>query len=197
MLKSIIVPPTAGRFLGDSATRSRVYDSTTTLSTEGYSSTKKRLQGDLTSFRLGLTRMYIANCDGPTSRLKGLDMHPECGEHNAPISNDWPGSGLLRSSASSYREYIKAVLPTSLSIYLRAPIVTLALSQLRITSRKMPGPLAEASHFRTITIKELHPSYGAEIIGIEFENVTDKQFQEINAAMAKVLPSSVLGAIFF
>lgn len=61
----------------------------------------------------------------------------------------------------------------------------------------MPGPLAEASHFRTITVKELHPSYGAEILVTNFENVTDKQFQEIKAAMAKVLPSKVLGTICF
>ncbi|EAT83517.2 hypothetical protein SNOG_09325 [Parastagonospora nodorum SN15] len=49
----------------------------------------------------------------------------------------------------------------------------------------MPGPLAEASHFKTITFKELHPSYGAEIIGADFENATDEQFQEIKSAMAK------------
>jgi alpha-ketoglutarate-dependent 2,4-dichlorophenoxyacetate dioxygenase len=61
----------------------------------------------------------------------------------------------------------------------------------------MPGPLAEASHFKTITVKELHPSYGAEIIGADFENATDEQFQEIKSAMAKVLPSKELNTMHF
>jgi alpha-ketoglutarate-dependent 2,4-dichlorophenoxyacetate dioxygenase len=51
----------------------------------------------------------------------------------------------------------------------------------------MPGLLATEQGFRTITIKELHPTYGAEILGADFQNMSDEQFQEIKAAMAKVL----------
>ncbi|PVI07569.1 taurine catabolism dioxygenase [Periconia macrospinosa] len=44
----------------------------------------------------------------------------------------------------------------------------------------------DKSHsFRTITVKELHPTFGAEIHGADFENMTDAQLQEIKAAMAK------------
>ena len=51
----------------------------------------------------------------------------------------------------------------------------------------MPGILLKDTPFETITIKELHPSYGAEIIGADFHNMSDEQFKEIKAAMAKVL----------
>jgi alpha-ketoglutarate-dependent 2,4-dichlorophenoxyacetate dioxygenase len=50
----------------------------------------------------------------------------------------------------------------------------------------MPGTLTQDTPFETITIKELHPSYGAEIIGCDFSNMSEKQLQEIKAAMAKV-----------
>ncbi|KAF2715218.1 taurine catabolism dioxygenase [Pleomassaria siparia CBS 279.74] len=48
----------------------------------------------------------------------------------------------------------------------------------------MPGTL-QHTPYETITIKGLHLSYGAEIIGSDFTNMSDKQFQEIKAAMAK------------
>jgi hypothetical protein len=51
----------------------------------------------------------------------------------------------------------------------------------------MPGVLLQDTPFKTITIKELHPSYGAEVIGADFSNMSEEQFQEIRAAMAKVL----------
>lgn len=55
----------------------------------------------------------------------------------------------------------------------------------------MPGLLTQSTPFRTITIKELHPSFGAEIQDVDFQNMSDEQFQEIKAAMAKVCrPSS-------
>lgn len=50
---------------------------------------------------------------------------------------------------------------------------------------KMPG-LVQESPFKTITVKELHPTFGAEIEGADFENTTNEQFEEIKAALAKV-----------
>lgn len=50
---------------------------------------------------------------------------------------------------------------------------------------KMPG-LVQESPFKTITVKELHPTFGAEIEGADFVNTTDEQFEEIKAALAKV-----------
>jgi len=49
--------------------------------------------------------------------------------------------------------------------------------------------LQEDSHvsFKTIKIKKLHPTFGAEVTGVEdFENMDEEQFGEIKAAMAKV-----------
>jgi len=51
----------------------------------------------------------------------------------------------------------------------------------------MPGVLLQDTPFKTITVKELHPSYGAEISGADFTNMSEEQFQEIRAAMAKVI----------
>ncbi|KAF2263888.1 taurine catabolism dioxygenase [Lojkania enalia] len=48
----------------------------------------------------------------------------------------------------------------------------------------MPG-LLQDTPFQTITVKELHPTYVAEIHGADFENMSDEQFREIKAAMAK------------
>lgn len=53
----------------------------------------------------------------------------------------------------------------------------------------MPGVISQDSRFKTITIKELHPSYGAEIIGADFTNMSEEQLAEIKAAMAKVNPT--------
>ena len=38
----------------------------------------------------------------------------------------------------------------------------------------------------TITIKELHPTFAAEVHGVDFENLTDEQFDEIYQAITKV-----------
>lgn len=54
----------------------------------------------------------------------------------------------------------------------------------------MPGIVTQDGPFKTITIKELHPTFGAEISGCDFENMTDEQFAEIKAAMAKVMHPS-------
>jgi alpha-ketoglutarate-dependent 2,4-dichlorophenoxyacetate dioxygenase len=51
----------------------------------------------------------------------------------------------------------------------------------------MPGLVATDQGVCSITIKELHPTYGAEIRGADFQNMSDEQFQDIKAAMAKVL----------
>ncbi|KAI1099230.1 taurine catabolism dioxygenase [Jackrogersella minutella] len=48
----------------------------------------------------------------------------------------------------------------------------------------MPG-LIQESPFQTITVKELHPTFGAEVGGVNFQNLSDEQFREILAAMAK------------
>lgn len=46
--------------------------------------------------------------------------------------------------------------------------------------------LKQATTFKTITVKELHPTFGAEIEGADFDGMTDEQFDEIKAALAKV-----------
>lgn len=53
------------------------------------------------------------------------------------------------------------------------------------TRLKMPGIIQEPSP-EGLTIKELHPSFGAEIEGVDFENLSEAQFVEIKSAMAKV-----------
>jgi len=50
----------------------------------------------------------------------------------------------------------------------------------------MPGTLIQNGPFHTITIKELHPTFGAEIVGVDFSRISDSQLGEIKAAMAKV-----------
>jgi alpha-ketoglutarate-dependent 2,4-dichlorophenoxyacetate dioxygenase len=52
----------------------------------------------------------------------------------------------------------------------------------------MPGLVTQTMPFRTISIKELHPSFGAEVLEADFQNMSEEQFREIKAAMAKVCP---------
>ncbi|KAI1366458.1 alpha-ketoglutarate-dependent 2,4-dichlorophenoxyacetate dioxygenase [Xylaria arbuscula] len=50
----------------------------------------------------------------------------------------------------------------------------------------MPGLVQEDERsFKTIEIKELHPTFAAEVFGVNFEDVSEEQFSEIMAAMAK------------
>lgn len=50
----------------------------------------------------------------------------------------------------------------------------------------MPG-IAKEPVFNLITVKELHPTFGAEISGVDFsKEVPDDVFQEILAAITKV-----------
>lgn len=44
----------------------------------------------------------------------------------------------------------------------------------------MSGP------FETIVVKELHPTFAAEIQGANFQQMSKKQLDEVVAAMAKV-----------
>ncbi|KAF2453967.1 alpha-ketoglutarate-dependent 2,4-dichlorophenoxyacetate dioxygenase [Lineolata rhizophorae] len=48
----------------------------------------------------------------------------------------------------------------------------------------MPGIIKDTP-FKTISVKELHPTFGAEIEGVDFENLSQEQFDEIKAALAK------------
>lgn len=50
----------------------------------------------------------------------------------------------------------------------------------------MPGIIQTSPSFKTISIKELHPTFGAEVEGVDWQNMTDEQFDEIVEAMAKV-----------
>lgn len=51
----------------------------------------------------------------------------------------------------------------------------------------MPGLVNEETRpFKTIEVKELHPTFAAEVLGVDFEDVSEEQFSEILAAMAKV-----------
>lgn len=38
----------------------------------------------------------------------------------------------------------------------------------------------------TITIKELHPTFAAEVHGVNFQGLTDEQFDEVYKAITKV-----------
>lgn len=49
----------------------------------------------------------------------------------------------------------------------------------------MPG-LVKEDELKTLTVKELHPTFAAEVSGVNFQNLSEEQFQEILAAMAKV-----------
>jgi len=49
----------------------------------------------------------------------------------------------------------------------------------------MPGIITEPA-FKTLTVKELHPTFAAEVEGADFLNMTEEQFGEVKAAMAKV-----------
>ncbi|KAI1074211.1 taurine catabolism dioxygenase [Whalleya microplaca] len=48
----------------------------------------------------------------------------------------------------------------------------------------MPG-LTEESPLKTIAVKELHPTFAAEITGVNFQDLSEEQFSETIAAMAK------------
>ena len=50
----------------------------------------------------------------------------------------------------------------------------------------MPGILIQDAPFKTLRVKELHPTFGAEIEGVDFDNVSDETLGEIISAMAKV-----------
>ncbi|KAI0441363.1 alpha-ketoglutarate-dependent 2,4-dichlorophenoxyacetate dioxygenase [Xylaria telfairii] len=51
----------------------------------------------------------------------------------------------------------------------------------------MPGLLTkeEEPRFKTIEVKKLHPTFAAEVSGVNFDDVSDEQFSEILAAMTK------------
>ena len=49
----------------------------------------------------------------------------------------------------------------------------------------MPGIIQETSP-EGLTVKELHPTFGAEIEGVDFENLSEAQFSEIKSALTKV-----------
>jgi hypothetical protein len=55
----------------------------------------------------------------------------------------------------------------------------------------MPG-LIQETPFKTFTVRELHPTFGAELVGVDFDNMTDDGLNEIIAAMAKVRSSLVV-----
>jgi hypothetical protein len=47
--------------------------------------------------------------------------------------------------------------------------------------------LAQSYNFKTLSIKELHPTFGAEVSGVDFsQNIPDDVFEEILKAMAQV-----------
>jgi hypothetical protein len=48
------------------------------------------------------------------------------------------------------------------------------------------GSLGNEPEFKHLTINPLHPTFAAEVEGLDFRNLSDEQFKEIFAAMAKV-----------
>jgi alpha-ketoglutarate-dependent 2,4-dichlorophenoxyacetate dioxygenase len=55
-----------------------------------------------------------------------------------------------------------------------------------IFAQEKPGPSTGGSEFETFRVKELHPTFGAEIEGVDFPNPGNEQFEELLQAMAKV-----------
>ena len=54
----------------------------------------------------------------------------------------------------------------------------------------MPGLVKEEEQpFKTIEIKKLHPTFAAEVSGVNFEDMSEEQFSEIIAAITKVTMS--------
>jgi alpha-ketoglutarate-dependent 2,4-dichlorophenoxyacetate dioxygenase len=49
----------------------------------------------------------------------------------------------------------------------------------------MPG-LPNNGGYETITVEELHPTFAAEVKGVDFARLSEKQFKEVTAALAKV-----------
>ena len=47
-------------------------------------------------------------------------------------------------------------------------------------------PSISKRDFKHIQVKELHPTFAAEIEGVDFENISDDVFADILAASAKV-----------
>jgi alpha-ketoglutarate-dependent 2,4-dichlorophenoxyacetate dioxygenase len=50
----------------------------------------------------------------------------------------------------------------------------------------MPDTIISIAPFRTIVVKQLHPTFGAEIIGADLAIMTNEQFDEIRQVMARV-----------
>lgn len=50
----------------------------------------------------------------------------------------------------------------------------------------MSGIVPQDEHFKTISVKQLHPTFGAEVEGADFSDMSDEQLTELKAAMAKV-----------
>lgn len=50
----------------------------------------------------------------------------------------------------------------------------------------MPGIFSESKPESQLNVKPLHPTFGAEVEGVNFETLTDDDFEKIRALMAKV-----------
>lgn len=46
--------------------------------------------------------------------------------------------------------------------------------------------LVQETPLKTLAARELHPTFAAEIEGVNFDNLSDEQLAEIKDAMAKV-----------
>jgi alpha-ketoglutarate-dependent 2,4-dichlorophenoxyacetate dioxygenase len=55
-----------------------------------------------------------------------------------------------------------------------------------VNAKENCGSSPRGSDFKTFRVKELHPSFGAEIAGVDFPNLRKDQFEELLQAMAKV-----------
>jgi alpha-ketoglutarate-dependent 2,4-dichlorophenoxyacetate dioxygenase len=55
-----------------------------------------------------------------------------------------------------------------------------------VNPQEKPDPSIGGSGFKTFRVKELHPTFGAEIEGVNFSNPGREQFEELLQAMAKV-----------
>ncbi len=50
----------------------------------------------------------------------------------------------------------------------------------------MPGLISDSLPSTQLNVKPLHPTFGAEVEGVDLQHLSDDDFQEILALMAKV-----------
>jgi hypothetical protein len=59
----------------------------------------------------------------------------------------------------------------------------------------MPGLIQDQQTTQPLNLKPLHPTFGAEITDVDLTNVAEETFQQVLAAMAKVVSSKIISIL--